>query len=226
LVTINSGGVEVSDVLWGQLIGAIPALAWVVFALIVYLTLRRPLINQLLPRISTLKGLGVELTLVGKLLDEATESSGGQPGPTVTVTERQGVLRRLDHAADFLRGGRILWVDDFPENNDILIRLFKQAGMSVDIVLSTEEAISLLTRRSYDIVLSDMARGDDLQAGMGMLQEFRRRDVRLPVLIFAAQFDPRLGVDPMIFAYTNRLDEAIHYVIDIMERVRIAEVSW
>lgn len=215
-----------SEALWGKLFDAIPALAWVSFALIVYLTLRRPLIGQILPRISTVKGLGVELTLVGQLLDRASESSSEPSGPTVTATEREGVLRRLDHALPYLKDGRVLWVDDNPDYNRFLIDILQESGMTVDIARSTEDALRLLARRSYDLVLSDIARGDDEQAGIRMLDDFRERDIRLPVIVHAARFNPRLGVDPMIFAYTNRVPNVIHFVIDVMERIRLSDYAW
>lgn len=212
-----------SEALWEKLIDAIPALAWVAFALVVYLTLRRPLVTQILPRISTVKGLGVEFTLVQELLDKASESKKDQPGPTVTVTQRAGVLQRLDHAVAYLKGGRILWVDDYPSGNRYLIDLFKEVGMTVNLALSTDDALKLLDHRSYDLVLSDISRDDDDQAGIRMLDRFRERDIQLPVVIYTLWFDPRRGVDPMIFAHTTRVDAVVHYVIDIMERISFAD---
>jgi len=102
----------VSDVLWGKLLDAIAAVAWVLFATAVYLSLRRPLLERVLPRVSTVKGLGIELTLARELLDKASDSAGDSSGagPTVTAGERRGVLRRLDHAASYLKDGRFLWV--------------------------------------------------------------------------------------------------------------------
>jgi len=213
----------VSTVLWEKLIGTIPALAWVGFATIVYFTMRGSILTSILPRLSSIKGPGIELGLVAELLDKASESTSVFPGSQqpVTATERRGVLRRLDHAVAYLDGGRILWVDDNPANNRYLIRLFEQSGMTVDLARSTGEALELLRRHAYDIVLSDIMRGEDDQAGIAMLAEFRNAGIKLPVIIHAAHFDSRRGMDPMIFAGTNRIDEVVHYVIDLMERARI-----
>jgi CheY-like chemotaxis protein len=213
-----------SDALWGKLIEAIPAIVWVIFATVVYLTLRRPVLERVVPRLSKVKGLGIELTLAGELLDKASESTAdvGGASPTITASERRGVLRRLDHAIPYLKEGRILWVDDIPENNRYLIQLFEQAGMTVDLALSTDTALRLLRQRAYNLVLSDIRRGDDSRAGIRMLEDFREWSIELPVIIHSAQFDSRLGVDPMVFAGTNRIDEVVHYVIDLMERIRIA----
>lgn len=212
-----------SDALWEKLIDIVPALAWVAFALVVFLSLRRPLIGQILPRISTIKAPGLELTLVGELLAKASESTEESSGPTLTATERQGVLRRVDHAAEYLKGGRILWVDDHPRNNKYLIDLFRQTGMSVDTARSTEEALRLLKSRSYDLVLSDMERDGDHDAGLRMVEAFRQLGSPLPVVIHSVSFSASHRSDSMIFASSGRVDEVIHYVIDIMERIRLSE---
>ncbi|MBO3751016.1 response regulator [Streptosporangiaceae bacterium NEAU-GS5] len=215
-----------SEALWGKLIDAIPALLWVVFALVVYFSLRRPLMEAM-PRMTKIGALGVEVTFaeVERLLVKAAESGDESSGiePEVSRAGRRAVIRRLDHAADYLRAGHILWVDDLPQNNSYLTALFKQLGMTVDEALSTEEALVLLDRRSYDLVISDIHRGVDDQAGIKMLEAFRARGIDLPVIIHAARFDPRMGVDPMIFGGTNRTNEVVHYVIDIMERVRLGD---
>ena len=216
-----------SEELWGKLIGIVPSLLWILFALVVFLVMRRPFLETILPRVTTIGALGVEVTLteVERLLDKAAESTGEDAGasPTTTRTTRKAVLHRLEHATGYLKGGRILWVDDIPGDNRYLSEMFRELDMKVDQVTSTTEALSLLDRTSYDLVISDVHRDNDGQAGMKMLQNFRDRGIDLPVLIHAANFDPRLGVDPMIFGHTPRYDELIHYVIDVMERVRLSD---
>jgi CheY-like chemotaxis protein len=220
-------GFPVSEALWGKLIEVIPPLLWVLFALIVFFVLRRPFLEKMLPRMASIGALGVEITFteVERLLNKAAEitDEGAESRPTVTRMARKAVLRRLEHAANYLKDGRILWVDDLPNNNRYLTEVFRELGMRVDQATSTEEALTLLDRASYDLVISDVHRGADGQAGMKMLRKLRDRGVDLPVLIHAASFDPRLGVDPMIFGHTPLYDELVHYVIDVMERVRMGD---
>ena len=90
-----------------------------------------------------------------------------------------------------------------------------------DLAVSTDDALGSLGRRAYDLVITDVQRGTEDDAGIQMLGHFRTWEIRLPVIIFAARFDPTLGIDPMIFGYANRYDELIHLVIDVMERTRI-----
>ncbi|MFB9525128.1 response regulator [Nonomuraea roseola] len=215
-----------SEALWGKLIDMVPAVLWVVFAFVVYLGLRKPL-REALPRMTRIGALGVvevEFTEVERLLTKAVESSSQEETePLVSRADRQAVIRRLDHAAVYLKGGRILWVDDLPGGNSYLTALFRQLGMVVDEVTSTDEALAHLNRNAYDLVISDIHREMDGQAGIKMLHTFRARGINLPVVIHAARFDPTLGVDPMIFGGTNRVDDVVHYVIDVMERVRLGD---
>nr|WP_225311420.1 response regulator [Microbispora cellulosiformans] len=214
------------EALWSKLIDMVPAILWVSFAFVVYLSLREPL-KEAIPRMTRIGALGVvevEFTEVERLLTKAVESSDQEEtGPLISRADRRAVIRRLDHAAVYLKGGRILWVDDLPEGNSYLTALFRQLGMVVDEVTSTDRALGRLDQHTYDLVISDLHRGADSQAGIEMLRAFRSRGISLPVIIHAARFDPTLGVDPMIFGGTNRVDDVVHYVIDVMERVRLGD---
>jgi CheY-like chemotaxis protein len=190
---------------------------WVAFAATVYLTLRGTLIRRMVPRLTAVRALGVEVELAAELLDRAQEESRA----TVTATARRTALGRLEHAADVLRGGKMLWVDDRPEGNVPLVELFRTAGMHIDAALSTEEATPLFRRRPYDIIISDLDRDGDRQAGIKMLRVLDQYGIDVPVLIYTGQFDPERGVDRRIFAAATAPVELVHYVIDLMERARL-----
>ncbi|WP_396697195.1 response regulator [Microbispora triticiradicis] len=78
-----------------------------------------------------------------------------------------------------------------PKGNSSLTALFRQLGMVVDEVTSTDKALTRLDQHTYDIVISDIHRGTDSQAGIEMLRAFRFRGISLPVIIHAARFDAR-----------------------------------
>ncbi|HEY3684838.1 MAG TPA: response regulator [Streptosporangiaceae bacterium] len=206
----------------GKLLDALPTLLWVLFATAALLLLRGPVFDKIVPRLSQVHALGVEFTLTaGHLMDKAVDTAPTAAGAeTSTPAERRGAVSRLEHALPSLAGGRILWVDDVPANNRYLMELFAEAGMSVDTAASTEQAVERLERGAYDIVISDIARGDDDRAGIGMVRAFAERGIRVPVIIHAGRFDPRLGLPRGVFAATNRIDEVVQYVIDLMERAR------
>ncbi|GAU68125.1 regulatory protein [Streptomyces sp. NBRC 110611] len=209
-----------SDAMWIKIIGTIPAVLWVAFAATVYFTLRGTIIQRLVPRLTALRALGVEVELAGELLDRAQDES--RPG--VTATARRMALGRLEHAAEVLQGGKVLWVDDHPEGNAALLELFRAAGMHIDIALSTEEATPCFRRTPYDMIISDLDREGDPQAGITMLRVLERYRIDVPVLIYAGRFDPERGVDRRIFAATTAPVELVHYVIDLMERSRLGSL--
>lgn len=203
-----------------ELIKAVPAILWVAFAALVYLSLRSAIIPQI-SRLHSVKTPMIELGFAEQLLVEAAARSEASAPPS--VSEQRAAVSRLQHAAEILRGGRILWVDDNPEWNLPLIQLFRRLGMTVDTSRSTDEAISNLRSRRYDLILSDMRRDTEhpaQSAGITLLDALERQGDRSPVIIAAANFDPQIGVHPGIFAYTNAVDDIVHYVIDIMERVK------
>ncbi|NEC50833.1 response regulator [Actinospica acidiphila] len=206
-----------SEGLWIKIVGTVPSVLWVAFAATVYLTLRTTLIQRMMPRLTAVRALGIEVELAAELLDRAQEESETAVPPTV----RRTALGRLEHAAELLKGGRILWVDDHPEGNSALVELFRKAGMEVDLALSTEEATRLFRRRSYDVLISDMTRDGDQRAGVELLRNLEQYHVDTPALVYAGHFDPERGVDRRIFAATSVPVELVHYVIDLMERARL-----
>ncbi|MFI0977621.1 response regulator [Streptomyces sp. NPDC021093] len=210
---------EMSEALWTKLIGTVPSILWVAFAAAVYWSLRGTIIQRMVPRLTAVRALGVEIELAAELLDRAQSES--QTVATATATDRRAALGRLEHAADVLQGGRILWIDDHPEGNASLVELFRTAGIEVDVSVSTEEATPLFRRNTYDIIISDIDRDGDQQAGIAMLRVLERYGIHTPVLIYAGNFDPERGVDRRIFGATTMPVELVHYVIDLMERARL-----
>lgn len=200
---------------------------WIGFLVFLFLSLRNPLIERVIPRLTEVNafGIGFSFSEVETLLEKA--SSAGPAGseaadPTEGKEQRVRVVSRLEHAAECLKGGRILWVDDHPDHNRYLIRLFRELGMTVDTVFSTSAATEeLMQGVPYDLVLSDLDRGGDPAAGADMPKDFRSRGISIPIIIHADRFDPELGVDPMIFGGTRYVGEVVHYVTDIMERIRL-----
>jgi CheY-like chemotaxis protein len=67
----------------------------------------------------------------------------------------------------------VLWVDDRPQNNTMLMDTFIDHGIKVRTALSTKRAADLVSRNSYDILISDMGRSDATDAGVQLLQLLR-----------------------------------------------------
>ena len=78
-------------------------------------------------------------------------------------------------------GARVLVVDDEVEIRTLLSRRLQRAGYTVDEAGDGQEALALVDREAPDVVVTDMSmpRLD----GLGLLQELRRRDPDLPVIV-------------------------------------------
>lgn len=68
---------------------------------------------------------------------------------------------------------RILWVDDHPENNGWIRETMIPYPITNVIVTSTDQAIKKLKEAHFDLVVSDIARGDDYHAGFDLARKIR-----------------------------------------------------
>jgi CheY-like chemotaxis protein len=72
-----------------------------------------------------------------------------------------------------LRGRRILWLDDKPENNSRLVAQLSAAGAHIELASSAEAAAELLPSVAPDLLISDIGRGDRFEAGFEDLEQIR-----------------------------------------------------
>lgn len=93
-----------------------------------------------------------------------------------TVTPR--ILRRAGDAT-------ILWVDDHPENNVYERQSLEALGISCVLASSTEEALEKVKARGFDVIISDMGRPPDPQAGYTLLEHLRSSNDETPFVIYA-----------------------------------------
>ena len=84
------------------------------------------------------------------------------------------------------RRPNILWVDDFPENNDGVGEILLKAGFRLDLATSTSDAVNKLSSRPYTLVITDMGRGDNSTAGIELLDWMRRHASRTPAIVFCS----------------------------------------
>jgi CheY-like chemotaxis protein len=199
-----------------QTISAIAALMWPALVLIALFMFRRPLrrvIQSAAQRKWTLKVGGQELSM--------EELSYQQNAMIADLQKQVGALNRVlgdsalsTHAAEEgeIRGlpawrispdrmsvmeqpasaHAVLWVDDHPENNALLIEQLQQNAVRVDLAKSTNEALSYLRQRRYGAVLSDMGRTENgtniPDAGMRLLSAIRDSDRNIPILFYTSSF--------------------------------------
>lgn len=85
--------------------------------------------------------------------------------------------------------GRLLWVDDHPENNIYEKRYFENHRIAVHNVVGSADALRLLAMYDYHVVISDMGRGEDRLAGLKLAHQMRAQGDRTPLLIYTVRPD-------------------------------------
>src|SRR6478609_4564172 len=103
----------------------------------------------------------------------------GQPSDDVRVPFR-GDPPIIADAPDTV--GRVLWVDDHPQNNIYEKRFFETHRIAVHNVTGSADAMRLLAMYDYDVVISDMGRGEDRLAGLKLAGQMRARDDTTPLI--------------------------------------------
>jgi CheY-like chemotaxis protein len=182
------------------LANALATLVWPLLAILIVLILARPIRNKIISGDIELKFWGYEIRAINsrseqigkQLLDIQSKiaelekrapmvaDSANAKGPTKAVLpENLSIL-----------GQRVLWVDDKPEANSVVIDQLKQLGFEIDLARTTEEGLRLVneSKLPYNLILSDIGRtedrGYDRKAGTKLLSELRASGANAPVIFF------------------------------------------
>ncbi|SHG90526.1 response regulator [Streptoalloteichus hindustanus] len=82
----------------------------------------------------------------------------------------------------------VLWVDDKPETKALLVEQLRANGVRVDLVDNTSDAMNLLSRRRFRLIVTDMGREENgafhPDAGLELLREARDTGVDTPVVVY------------------------------------------
>lgn len=80
--------------------------------------------------------------------------------------------------------GRILWVDDHPQNNEAERQYLQQHNLAVYLTSTTEEALMLTSMYQYDVIITDMGRQQDPLAGLKLTKTLRQTGNNTPIYIY------------------------------------------
>jgi len=153
--------------------------------------------------------------IVKEKLDRASEAvPAGREG------ERTQVARRAERIAPIIQGARILLVNDVPREMSDVVSILESLKLSVAIKTSTEHALTDLHGPMFDVVISDMRRNGDDGAGLALLHSMRDSRITTPVIFTVGRYQPERGVPGGAFGITNRVDELLNLVFDVLERTR------
>ena len=79
----------------------------------------------------------------------------------------------------------------------------------------------MATRLKYDLILSDMMRASDPEAGLQLLEQTQLSNITAPVVFYVGQLDRNRQAPVGAFGITDRPDELFHYVFDVLERRQV-----
>jgi serine/threonine protein kinase len=103
-----------------------------------------------------------------------------------------GKLRNPAISTTLAKFRRILWVDDYPENNASLITYLRMEKVEVVEALSTKQAVELIVSvdNPFDMIISDLGRQEDGEdrprAGLVFIKLLRDAGFRIPIFIFTS----------------------------------------
>jgi CheY-like chemotaxis protein len=86
---------------------------------------------------------------------------------------------------------KILWVDDNPDNNVHERQAMESMGLEFTLALSTEEALTILSRQRFAAIISDMGRKEGTREGYLLLEAIRAKDKSTPFFIYAGSQAPQ-----------------------------------
>lgn len=164
---------------------------------------REPMPTDVSP--ATIRKAAEEFPAVAGALQAARSGSSG--------------LRRAELVASVLRGARILWVDDHPENNAWERELLRSLGVVIVLVENTRSALACLETESFDVLISDIRRDDQSVDGINGATEIRHASPMLPIVFYVQDVTSDRPPAPAS-GITNEPNELLHLLLDRLERAR------
>jgi CheY-like chemotaxis protein len=179
----------------GTFLSGVGSVLWPTIAILAFLLLRvqiAELLQSAKSRKFTIKIGGQELTMEeathqAQVLIEDLQSQVVQLKTTDRSEHADLAQPNVDAVSSTLS---LLWVDDNPKNNIYVVEHLRARGATVQLALSTDEALAHFGRRRYTAVISDMARGVGTSyndaAGIDLIGRIRSQDKTIPIIIFSS----------------------------------------
>lgn len=207
-----------------EFIKLIPSLLWVVLIGVIFLYFKDTIRDKVLPNLGSIKGFGMEITIIREAMDKSIEK---WDNIKVDNKERSIVLNRAKRLAPILQGAKILWISFKPETLNEERSLLSQLGISVDFAKSINFAndfseVQSRLEQGYDLILSDLkyidANGE--KKNNNLMMEMAKREFDFPVIFYVGMYDKERGTPAHAFGITDRPDQMLHLVFDVLERKR------
>ncbi|MDD9962632.1 MAG: hypothetical protein OXU70_11125 [Gammaproteobacteria bacterium] len=187
-----------------------PHLLWALVLAVVLWCVGGTAVRDVLSRVK-----GVEFGGVRIDIESAVESAAAAQDVEVSRRASRAVAERLRRAQGRVAAMRLLWIDDDPTGNAEEMRILKGLGATIDLARSNKDARERLAVAVYDIVLSDIKRGEQGDEGIRFLPEALDALLSPPVIFYVAESK---GTPNGAFGIATRPDELMHLIVDALER--------
>jgi len=79
-------------------------------------------------------------------------------------------------------------------------------------------SLNLLEENNYDLLISDISRDNGQPNGIKAVKTIYHANHHLPIIFYIGNYELEKGTPPYAFNITNRPDELLHLILDILER--------
>jgi CheY-like chemotaxis protein len=124
-------------------------------------------------------------------------------------------------AVQKVAGANVLWVDDNPSNNIYARKALEALGIHFTLSTSTNDALKNIRLDYYKVIISDMNRPPDKQAGFTLLEALRNQQITIPFIIFAGSDRSDLKNETQTrggFEVAVSYQELFQFVIDAIQK--------
>lgn len=133
--------------------------------------------------------------------------------------QKNALFTRMAAVKDRKTPIKALWFDDdfgAPELSEM--RLIRALNVQLDRVFEENLVEKMIAETPYDLIISDMKRGENGKAGIEFLQKLVANNMRLPMIFYVVKMHEERGTPPYAFGITNSPSELVHLVMDVIER--------
>jgi tetratricopeptide (TPR) repeat protein/putative methionine-R-sulfoxide reductase with GAF domain len=127
-----------------------------------------------------------------------------------------------------LRKVQILWVDDNPRSSEQTTATLLSMGASIVQRLSTKEAMSILSGRGFDIIVTNMSRGQESEAGLDLLRKLGSDGFIIPTIVYSSLWSASIGARTRAkaagaFAACSGVSELVKCILDATGRASVVD---
>ncbi|MBI5295413.1 MAG: response regulator [Chloroflexi bacterium] len=181
-----------------EILKAIASLLWPVIVIVILLAFRKPvegLIETARLRKFTVKVGEVELSMeeYNKQQSDLIKDLQNQ----VAALQKLHDLQQPGEEVAYVRESAprpqtrsLLWVDNHPRNNAVMMESLREAGISVTTALDTQEALGKLRTLTFDKIVTDLDHPDNgnsnATAGIELVKSVRVMNKDMPIYIYTS----------------------------------------